>query len=92
MQRTCLYITIAINFTISTVCSLHELCISCVLLQRKTLLEDLDKKTKEQGELHSANESLEGNVAKLDQELQREKVCHAIDYQCAEHINATAVL
>ena len=59
-----------------------------MLLQRKTLLEDLEKRTKEQGELHSANKSLEGTVADLHQELQREKVCHAVDYQCAEHVNA----
>ena len=71
------YVTIAINFTTITVCSLHELCISCVLLQRKTLLEDLEKRTKEQSELQSTNKSLERTVADLHQELQGEKVCHA---------------
>ena len=56
------------------------------------MLEDLERRTKEQGELQSTNISLEGTVAELHQELQREKVCLAIDYQCAEHVNTTAVL
>ena len=70
---------------IITVCGLHELCFICVLFQRKTLLEDLEK---ELGELQSTNKSLEGTVAELQQTLQKEKVCHAIDYQYAEHVNA----
>lgn len=58
-----------------------------MLLQWKTLLEDREKRKKEQGELHSTNKSLEGTVAELHQELYREKVCHAINYQYAEHVN-----
>ena len=49
------------------------------------MLEDLEK---ELGELQSTNKSLEGTVAELQQTLQKEKVCHAIDYQYAEHVNA----
>jgi len=49
------------------------------------LLEDLER---ELGELQSTNKLVEGTVAELQQKLQKEKVCHAIDYQYAEHVNA----